>query len=303
MSNLVFVTGDFCSGSTLLFTLFRKTGQYCCLYEPLHEKLREYLVYGPRAERQDHHFFMEDDYYDEFRGFRDASALFDPAWGAGDLVLAPDAPADALYRYLSYLVGTAFARTPRVLLKENRMPFRLAWFKANFPHARIVHIYRKQEDQWRSIVRRAQGSLGREDVGQDRVDFAGFNIARWCDALAPHFPELAATESKSGEERFAKLWARSYEFNRASADVSVGYHELLNDFEATWARISEAIGMGPTSATFLKQFVVTPDKQGDMIAAGYGESGPLGLVADGVRRRYARLRARLDDRRFTTESR
>ena len=66
MSNLVIVTGDYCSGTTLLFTLFRKTGKFCCLYEPLHEKLPEYLIYGLRPSAHDHHFFV-DGYFDEFR--------------------------------------------------------------------------------------------------------------------------------------------------------------------------------------------------------------------------------------------
>src|SRR5215216_349070 len=141
MSNLVLVTGDFCSGSTLVFTLFRKTTHYCCLFEPLHEKLREYLICDPRPQPQDHHFFAENGYYGEFRGFDHAAALFKPEWGVRNLFLPEDAQADDLYRYFSYLIGTGFTRSPRVLLKENRMPFRLAWFKKNFPSAKVVHIY------------------------------------------------------------------------------------------------------------------------------------------------------------------
>lgn len=59
MSTLVFVTGDFCSGSTLMFTLFRKTGLYYCLYEPLHERLPEYVISQPRPCDHDHHFFVD----------------------------------------------------------------------------------------------------------------------------------------------------------------------------------------------------------------------------------------------------
>jgi hypothetical protein len=300
MSNLVFVTGDFCSGSTLVFTLFRKTAQYHCLYEPLHEKLREYLIYGPRAERQDHHFFLENDYYREFRGFDKAAELFNPAWGTCDLFLAPEEPADELYRYFSYLIGTAFGRSSHVLLKENRMPFRLAWFKKNFPQAKIVHIYRRRDEQWKSLVKRVQEFVGKEDVGQDSVDFAGFNIPMWCEDLASRYPQLAASQSTTGAERFGKLWELSYESNRASADVSVGYHELLNDFEAAWKRISEVVEMPATDVATLKQFVVTPDKKNELLAAGYGQVGSLGTVANLVRQRYARLRARLEERRDTS---
>ncbi len=132
MSNLVFVTGDFCSGSTAVFTLFRKTGQYYCLYEPLHDKLREYLLYDLRPESTDNHFFV-DSYYREFRGFKHARSLFNPKWGTTQLRIPPEAEADDLYRYLNYVIGSAFGRAPRVMFKENRLAFRLGWIRAKFP--------------------------------------------------------------------------------------------------------------------------------------------------------------------------
>src|SRR3954453_23020529 len=66
MSNLVFLSGDFCSGSTLLFTLFRKAGAYYCLYEPLHEDILEYLIWPLNV--YEHHYFVEN-YHSEYRGF------------------------------------------------------------------------------------------------------------------------------------------------------------------------------------------------------------------------------------------
>src|SRR5581483_6528672 len=128
MSNLVCVSGDFCSGSTLLYTLFRKSSQYYCLYEPLHERLREYLQYRVQPDEGDHHFFMED-YYAELRPFRRVASLLDPSWGSRDLYLPPDAERDALYRYFRYLIGESFGRSPGVMFKENRLAFRLGWFR------------------------------------------------------------------------------------------------------------------------------------------------------------------------------
>src|SRR5690242_4666280 len=84
MSNIVFLTGDFCSGSTLLFTLFRETGHYHCLYEPLHPRLREYLIWPLRT--YEHHFFVRD-YFNEFRGFDQIDKYFDPSWATHDLYL------------------------------------------------------------------------------------------------------------------------------------------------------------------------------------------------------------------------
>src|SRR5262249_36166692 len=109
MSNLVFLSGDFCSGSTLLFTLFRATGKYHCLYEPLHPRLREYLIWPFRA--YEHHYFVKD-YFNEFAGFNRIDDLFNPAWAQSNLYLTAESRADDLYRFLSYLIGTAFGRHP-----------------------------------------------------------------------------------------------------------------------------------------------------------------------------------------------
>jgi len=294
MSNLVCVSGDFCSGSTLVFTLFRKTRQFYCLYEPLHERLREYLVYGLRPDEQSHHFFV-DQYYREFRGFRHAGALFDPRWGASDLYLPADAEADAdpLYRYLSYIIGMSFGRAPRVMFKENRMVFRLGWFRARFPHAKIVHIHRNKEAQWKSIVRRVQAHHGRQDVGQESVHFTGFNVARWCEDLKGRYPELAADRSHTGFERFAKLWERSYEENRRYADISIDYDDLLRRFDETMIGLWSAIGAPPLDVASLRQFVVPPQKHGSQKVLDMPFAA-VRVAVDRALRKYAKVRVRVE---------
>src|SRR5207248_376337 len=101
---LVIVTGDFSSGTTLLFSLFRKTGDFYCLYEPLHEKLLEYLIYPLRPD--EHHPFVEP-YFSEYKGFRGLARLFKPEWATSQLRLTADDEAPDLFRYLSYLIGVA----------------------------------------------------------------------------------------------------------------------------------------------------------------------------------------------------
>src|SRR5579864_2553648 len=218
MSSLVFVSGDFCSGSTLMFTLFRKTGLYYCLYEPLHEDLPEYLVWE-RSDDLDHHFFV-DNYYGEMRRFDRIPELHTRRWGNRDLYLAPDADADDLYRYLSYVIGSAFGRSPRVMVKENRIAFRLGWIRSHFPQAKIIHIYRDKESQWKSNVRRVQEYKRQQNVGQDRADYNGFAMATSCEDLKPVFPELDAGNFKTGFERFSALWDRSFAESRRYADIS-----------------------------------------------------------------------------------
>ncbi|MEO8135847.1 MAG: hypothetical protein ABI831_17955, partial [Betaproteobacteria bacterium] len=192
------------------------------------------------------------------------------------------------------IIGMSLARAPRVMFKENRMTFRLGWFRANFPHAKIVHIHRRKEAQWKSIVRRVQAHHGREDVGQDSVHFTGFNVARWCEDLKPIYPELAADQSRTGFERFSKLWERSYEENRRYADVSVDYDELLRNFDSTMVTLWSAIGTPLPDLDSLRQFVIPPQKHAAQPVLGSPIAAARGAL-DRVLRKYARVRVRTEE--------
>jgi hypothetical protein len=264
MSNLVFITGDYCSGSTLVYTLFRKSRHYYCLYEPLHERLREYLILRPNPDPYDHHFFLKDNYA-EMAGFDRIADLHNPRWGNSNLYLPPDAEDDHLYRYMTYLIGSAFGRSPRVLFKENRIAFRLGWIRAKLPHARIVHIFRDPESQWRSNVRRVQEYKRTEDIGQNDVTYNGFNVATFCEDLKTTFPELDARNFKTGYERFRKLWELSFQQNQRHSDISINYRDLMNNFEATWTRVWECIGAPPIDIASLRQYVVPPEMRKEMV--------------------------------------
>jgi len=299
VSNLVIVSGDFSSGSTLLFTLFRKSGSYYSLYEPLHQKLPEYLIWPLQA--YEHHFFVGN-YFDEYRGLTEIPRLFSREWGEKNFYLAPEADADELYRYLTYLIGTSFGRSPNVMLKENRLTFRLGWIRAKFPNAKIIHIARDRDSQWNSVVRRVQAFRGREDVGQDDVNFHGFNVAEWCEDLKGIYPELAAENSQTGYERFSKLWELSRAEHLRYADISINYRSLVDDFQRTMGLIGECVGH-TFDTQFLEQFVVAPERQQPLAPRGTGLGGRLSLVLDRAGRRYASSRLALGSRLRATQSR
>ena len=184
MSDLVFTTGGFSSGSTLLFTVFRKAGEFYCLYEPLHERLMEHRYGNLRA--YEHHYFVEE-YFSEYRGFTELTHLH-AAMAGTNLFLPATAPAPDLYRYLSYLIGMSFGRNPKVLLKENRLTFRLGWIRAQFPVAKVVHVYRDCDAQWKSTVRRAQAFYGTKDVGQENVGIQRHGHRRYLRRPRPGLP-------------------------------------------------------------------------------------------------------------------
>jgi hypothetical protein len=289
MSNLVFISGDFSSGSTLLWTLFRKTGEYYSLYEPLHDKLPEYLLSGHRV--YEHHYFV-DDYFTEYKGFDAIFDLFKPDWGYSGLYLPATADAPEMYRYFCYLIGTSFGRASKVLLKENRLTFRLGWIRARFPRAKVLHIYRQRDKQWASIVRRAQEYAGKEDVGQDSVTFAGMSIAQWCEDLKERYPELRAECSQTGYERFCKLWELSYAENRRYADLSIDYGELTRNYDTVARAIQDCVDCR-SDLTQLKHLVVPADKQKPVEISPKGFKKRLGRLVDRAESKQARLRLKL----------
>jgi Sulfotransferase family len=289
MSNLVFVTGDYCSGSTLVSTLFRRSGQYYCLYEPLHQRLPEFLIWRPDPDPYDHHFFATDNYR-ELAGFDRIADLHSPKWGSSNLYLPSDTEADDLYRYMSYLIGSSFGRFPRVMFKENCIAFRLGWIRARFPSAKIVHIHRDAESQWMSNVRRVQEFLRKEDVGQTLVTYNGFNVTTFCEDLKGIFPELDAANFSSGYERFHKLWELSYRENQKYADISVSYRDLTRDFEPTWTRVWTCIGAPPIDIGTLMQYVVLPEKQKDFVKDQSQTEKYTQALINRIGFRYARAR-------------
>ena len=207
----------------------------------------------------EHHYFAGK-YFSEYKGFKRLHHLFDHRWGREGFHLEPDAQADDLYRYLSYIIGEGFARHDRVMLQFNRLTFRLGWFRRNFPRAKVVHIHRDPDAQWNSVVKRAQSFHGRHDVGQASPAFNGMGMAGWCDDLAGIYPELAEKNNRSGRERFGKLHYLSLVQHRRYADISVSYERLVADFESECARLFEAVDC-PAETGPLKRFVVSPERQ------------------------------------------
>jgi hypothetical protein len=291
MGELVFVSGDFCSGSTLLFTLFRETREYYCLYEPLHPRLREYLIWPLRV--YEHHYFVGD-YFREYRGFRRIGKLFQPEWAVRNLYLDAHDKADDLYGYLSYLIDTAFGRSDKVMLKFNRATFRLPWLRAKFPSAKIIHIHRDKQSQWKSIVSRAQEHLGREDIGQLSPTFEGFNIHSWCEDLKRVFPELEAEYSGTGFDRFSKLHDRSLAAHQANSDYSVEFRAFCHEFENHCAPMFQIAGCSADPA-LLRPFIIRPQGERRRVDRPEGPRARAMDLAHRFGRRYAGARVRLQD--------
>ena len=148
------------------------------------------------------------------------------------------------------------------------------------------------------MLRRVQAHVGQDDIGQDSPDFRGFNIGPWCDDLAPVYPELARENFDDGYSRFCALWQLSKSENEQYADVSIDFAELTEDFDTTWGRIADVVGLG-TPASVLRPLVVPSSAK---LKPRRSISRAQGLLDRGGRR-YAEIRvARLERRRARLSS-
>ena len=227
----VFLTARFRSGSTLLWNLFRQLPEAHAYYEPLHEQLIEWLRLD--ISPQPRHYFV-DSYFKEFRGAGRLGEFHRTEFGVYRLHLEADDAYPTLRNYLDYLVSYPSPEKV-VVLKENRIDFRLPWIKSNFPQVPLIHLYRSARDQWISTIRDFPG-----DVEQD-PDCDPYRISTWSRDLFRQFPFLAGPFIHHAYQRHYYLWKLSYLMGQECSDFSLAYEDLLQE---PGKNIEQLLGFG-----------------------------------------------------------
>lgn len=220
-SDIVFITGRFRSGSTLLWNIFRNIPSVTAYYEPFNE--RRWFDRKVRGSHVDSTHLNVTDYWSEYDGLELLGEHFQEQWKFRHLYMTADAWNAAMQRYIEILVERA---TGSPVLQFNEVDFRLPWLRARFPNAKIIHIYRHPRDQWRS-------TLGSHDVDMKSLrlrDFEpldGFYLLSWGRDLRHYFPFLTLDEDSHPYELFYQIWKLSYIFGRVYSHVSLSYEETV----------------------------------------------------------------------------
>lgn len=225
----VFITARFRSGSTFLWQLFREIDGITCYYEPLNER-RWFLE--DAAYRVDGTHLGVEDYRNEYQGMADLESVFDLNWPFRYLYMGAAHHDPRLVDYLDALISRAHGRA---VLQFNRVDFRLQWLRAHYPAAKILHLYRNPREQWMSIL----GKGGAIDLnfryrekqlwGKD-----DFYTLQWANDLRHVFPILEPAGRHPYEVHYL-LWRLSYAFGKSFSDVSIGYEDLVSNFEPVLA--------------------------------------------------------------------
>lgn len=219
MKRPIFITARFRTGSTMLWNLFRQLPEVCAYYEPLHDYLTSFLKIP--VEVQKSHLFVKS-YFDEYLNTPKAVSLHRTDFANYKLYLEGQDSYPELYAYIDALVESVPAwQTP--VLQFNRIDFRLAWIKKNFPDVGLLHLVRNPRDEWYSTLEPFNN-----DIDKD-IDFDGYDLTTWARDLYKQFPFLATPQIESIYQRFYYLWKLSYLAGQRLSDLTVSYEDILSN--------------------------------------------------------------------------
>lgn len=234
----IFVTGRFRSGSTLLWNLFRNLPGHKAFYEPFNE--RRWFDPARRGEHTDTTHRGVTDYWAEYEGLESLSGLYNENWIRYRLYMSEICFDYGMKRFVDTLVASS---DERAVLQFNRVDFRLPWLRANYPDARIVHVYRNPRDQWCSSLRDKGHYPASATSGTGFIDH--FYLGVWVRDLVRQFPFLAGYDGHHRYYLFYMVWKLSYCFGVRYSDISVAMESLTENPSTRMADVLIATGADP----------------------------------------------------------
>ncbi len=252
-TDIVFITGRFRSGSTLLWNLFRQIPGCTSYYEPFNE--RRWFDPAHRGTHTDQTHRHAEAYWLEYDGMTVLGDYYREEWIDRNLYMDERFWDPLMKRYIEILIERAPGRP---VLQFNRVDFRLPWFRWYFPHATILHLYRHPRDQWCSTLRNLE-AFPKEKGFAEYAPHDHFYLRNWTRDLRYHFPFLEEQHLTHPYELFYLIWRLSYLFGRKFAHTSLAYEELVQNPEERIAALLNLIDLRDYDLNRLTALIVRPE--------------------------------------------
>jgi hypothetical protein len=236
-SDVIFITGRFRSGSTLLWNLFRSLPATTAYYEPFNE--RRWFDPTLRGTHVDRTHLNVTDYWSEYDGLESLGGYFSDDWKFRHLYMPAYAWNPAMQRYIEIMIEKARGRP---VLQFNEVDMRLPWLRARFPRAKVLHIFRHPRDQWCSTLP-AEALRSREISLGEFAAVDGFYLLSWGRDLRHYFPFLTLDETAHPYELFYQIWRLSYLFGHTYADLSIAFEDIVGNPAASIQRMFSVLGV------------------------------------------------------------
>jgi hypothetical protein len=252
--DVVFITGRFRSGSTLLWNIFRNLGGCTAYYEPHNE--RRWFDPRSRGDHTDPSHRNVSDYWREYEGLEQLGDFYREEWTERHLYMDENFWDPDLKRYTEILIERAAGRP---VLQCNRIDFRLPWVRKNFPNAKIIHLFRHPRDQWVSALMGDASKLPRDVSVEGFAEHDRFYLLRWAEDLKYHFPFLDPRAAEHPYQLFYYIWKLSYIFGRRYADYSLAFEHLVENPEGLLTEVFRVIGLDGHDYSRVAPLIVRPD--------------------------------------------
>lgn len=263
----VFLHSLFRSGSTYLFSVFRRSSTgYYCYEEPLSElfltmdpRLFESMPFTREIGRSMRHPDLDRPYKHEYRPIREHVArCFRKAFPFDLYFLGEQDDEPDLQQYIALLLASA---TGRPLLQFCRSSFRTAWLHAHFDAVNL-YLWRNPRDQWTSYGVSAYFSLTtlltlglprRPKLMEDLADGAGivpYHAPDIRDELRYYGSVAERLRPELGYFAFYAIWALAYLQNIGRADATIAIDQLSASSDYRRSLGERLAGLGITGLDF-----------------------------------------------------
>jgi Sulfotransferase family len=250
--DVILISARFRSGSTLLWNLFRHIAGITAYYEPFNE--RRWFDSTHRGDKIDKTHRYVSDYWSEYEGLTELAEYYDDEWIRRDLYMDETVWAPRMKRYVELLIERAEGRP---VLQFNRIDFRLPWFRANFPNAKLVHLYRHPREQWLSSLDDPE-ECGPDLTMERFAERDHYYLLMWANDLRTHFPFLTPKELGHPYELFYLMWRLSYMFGRRFTHYSIQFERIVTDAITELRSLFEAVNLPGVDIKRLQSVLAPP---------------------------------------------